>query len=628
MASLAVKVIFKAVDKITAPIRRMQKSIGRFTRRARFQFKALNRSVDRMAAGARRAAAAVAAAVGIMGIGIAKVINLGADFEQTLVNAAVKFPGEIRKGTAAFEELSDAARKVGRETEFTANQAAEGLNFLALAGFNAKQAIAALPGVVDLATVAQVELKEASDIATDTMGAFGLSVDDAAQRQKNLTRVANVLALTQARTNTDVLQFFEAVKQGGPVAKVAGAQIETFAALVGVMANSSIKASQGGTAVKNLFTRLAAPVGKARATLKKFNVEVDDGTGNMRDVADILADFKKGLEGVGTVEKLKAITDIFGKIPIAGVSAILDNIEDVRTLRAETRNATTAAADMAAMMRDTVRGSLKAAGSAIESVQISLFSMEKGPLKDTIDSFTEWVRGVDLAINSNKELASGALRDLGAGILGLLKLFVVYIAAVTTMKVVTVAIRIAMFAWGTAVKIVGISITVFNAVLKGARLAMIAFNIVLALNPIGLLIGGIVALIAIGALLITNWETVRDFFVGMWDSIGTAFSVGVDFISGLIDTVMETVNSLISGATALSDIFGTGEDGEDGAGGASGADGLTGIVSSGEQTAAALAGRHDSTTNEVILTAAPGTAAEPVGGALPDSIKLVDSAAF
>ena len=172
MASrFSISAIFKGIDKISQPVNRMANRVKKFTQTADRQIKKLGNSFQGLGEIAKKATKTVAV-VGIAGMtfGLAEASKAAVGFEQTMVNAAAKFGPEIQKGTKDFQLLSEAARKTGKETEFTAVQSAQALNFLAMAGFNAKQSIAALPGVVDLATAAQVDLAMATDIATDTLG--------------------------------------------------------------------------------------------------------------------------------------------------------------------------------------------------------------------------------------------------------------------------------------------------------------------------------------------------------------------------------------------------------------------------------------------------------------------------
>jgi len=395
----SVEAVFKAVDRVTAPVSRMQNKVGKFTRSIGRRFHKANKFVEKFSNGIKQGALIGAAAVGALGVALGKIVMTGAKFEQTIVNAAAKFPGAIRKGTKAFKALEDAARTTGKTTEFTASQSAEALNFLAMAGFSAEGAIAALPGVVDLATAASIELAEATDIVSDSLGAFGLATKDAAQLGKNLSRVNDVMAKTATTANTTIQDMFEAIKEAGPIATTAGASIETVSALIGELANSGIKGTRAGTTLKNMFVRLAAPAGKGASLLKKFGIQTKDANGDMLDIVDVLGDLDEKLAGLGTAERTGVLEGIFGKIPLAGVNVLLKSGADrLRKYRHELENASGASAEMAAVMRDTVQGRLNALKSAVEGVSISIFGMTKGPLADIIEETTKWVRANEQVI--------------------------------------------------------------------------------------------------------------------------------------------------------------------------------------------------------------------------------------
>jgi Phage-related minor tail protein. len=370
----SVEAVFKAVDRMTAPVTRMQNRVGRLTRSMGRGFDKLNRSVGNFTSSVKRSALAVTAAMVMSSAAMANVIGTGAQFEQTLVNAAAKFPGEIRKGTAAFQQLETAARRTGSTTEFSASQSAEALNFLAMAGFNAEASVAALPGVVDLATAAQVDLATATDVASDSLGAFGLMTKDATKLGANLARVNDVIARTTTSANTTVETLFETIKDGAPVATTAGATIETFAALAGELANAGIKGSKAGTTLKNMFLSLSAPGTGAAKILARLGVQTKDADGNMRDIVDILEDLNGSLDGLGTADRSGVLEGIFGKIPIAGVNVLLASGSDrLREYRKELEGASGASATMASVMRDTLQGRLNSLKSVVEGVKY-LFS--------------------------------------------------------------------------------------------------------------------------------------------------------------------------------------------------------------------------------------------------------------
>lgn len=397
---------------------------------------------------------------GIAGLTIAmqQGIRTGLEFEQTVVNAAAKFGPAVRPGTQAFNDLAKAAKGVGATTEFTASQAASGLNFLALAGLDARQSIAALPKVVDLATAAQVDLATASDIATDTLGAMGLATKDSVQLSTNLARVNDVLAKATTTANTSIEQLFEAITEGGPVAVKSGSNIEQFAALAGKLADAGIKGSRAGTTLKNVFIRLAAPTTQASGALKKLGVTTKDARGNLRDVTRVLDDINKATAALGTAEKAEVLNAIFGKIPIAGVNVLLaQGGEALRDYQKTLEGAAGASKEMADVMRGTSLAAVKTLKSALEGLGLVIF----GQLEP---SFTTAVKGLTAFIGGWAEFL-----QQHPGII----------------KVILTIAKIA------------VPIAAVTGAMLTLNIAVAAFNFLLAANPIGLVAIGITAAITL-----------------------------------------------------------------------------------------------------------------------------------
>lgn len=634
----SVEAVFKAVDRVTAPVSRMQNRVGKMTRSMGNGFDRLNKKVGKFASGVKKGALAVTAALALSTGAMANVISTGADFEQTLVAAAAKYPGEIRKGTEAFEQLEQAARKTGSATEFSASEAAGALNFLAMAGFDAESSVAALPGVVDLATAAQVDLATATDVASDSLGAFGLMTKDATQLGKNLARVNDVIAKTTTSANTTVESLFETIKEGGPVATTAGASLETFSALAGELANAGIKGSQAGTTLKNMFLTLAAPTAGSAKILKRLGIQTQDASGDMRDIVDILGDLNGALDGLGTAERSGVLEGIFGKIPIAGVNVLLASGSDrLREYRGELEGASGASSTMASVMRDTLQGRLNSLKSAVEGVKISIFSMTNGPLADAIDKTTEWVR-------ANEQLIATNVGEFLAGIISNFENIV---------------------KWA---KRIGIALAVFftlSMILKTLVLVMTAVNLVMAANPIVLIVLGIMALIAavaaaiiwwdelkaaflglpgpvkaaiavimgpigwfIGAaaLIMENWEPIKGFFSDLWTGVVGIFDAAVAKIMGVVDKVKGAASFIgdmaSSAGSSVSGFFGFGDEEEQ-------STGTTGpqVVSPQERVARSIDEQRTTQSAEVTIRDESGRA-EVTGGTLGPGLTLQNSGAF
>ena len=618
MARFSIESVFKAIDRVSAPVKKMQSRVGKFTRSMRRGFRAVNRSVDKFGTSLKRATVVGTAALLSLGFVMGDIIRTGAEFEQTLVTAAAKFPGEIRKGTKAFKELEAVARKTGATTEFTATQAAEGLNFLAFAGFNVEQAMAALPGIVDFATTATIDLGRASDIATDTLGAFGLATKDAAQQAKNLARVQDVLALTSIRTNTDIESLFEGVVKGAPAFVAAGQSIESFAALMGIMANAGIKGGEAGTVLRNTVINLGASTSVAAKRMKKMRVEVEDSDKNFRDILDIMQDFEKGLAGLGEVERVAALFDVFGKRSISGLSVQLkEGTTSIAKFRGELRKATGTNRELASVIRDTLQGRINSLTSSIEGLKITLFSLKNVALAGVIERMTSFVRTVDTAIKANDTLATELIDGLLRAAKGVLGVFGLLIASFIIAKTVMISISVITAAWSVGLFLLTTAIGAFNIAIGIAKIAMLGFNIILAANPIGAIIVAVTALIALGVLLVKNW-----------DNIVAAITSAVAKIKTVLGVLLLPFTNIISG---FSSIFGAARSlGLIGEGREEGREGeAPNVITPQARVAQTIEERRETSTVDVNINDKEGRTEVVQKGQTPGvNVKLIESGAF
>jgi TP901 family phage tail tape measure protein len=221
----------------------------------------------------------------LVGIGSGLVIS---DLTRTFItfDDAMKRAGATAGAIGEqLKAMTLQATQLGETTAFSATQAAEAFQFLAQAGLSVDEAMAALPGVLDLASAASLDLAEAADIATNVLSGFGLPVEE-------LTRVNDVLAKTADSSNTSVRELGEAFKTAAPAAKAAGISIEQTAAVLGGLGNNAIKGSEGGNAFKRILLELQAATPRTTAELERLGVTVKDSEGNYRDIIPILQDFE------------------------------------------------------------------------------------------------------------------------------------------------------------------------------------------------------------------------------------------------------------------------------------------------------------------------------------------------
>jgi TP901 family phage tail tape measure protein len=539
-----IETVFTAIDQITKPIDKIQGKVSKFSKSGSQSFASVGKTLLK-----------VTALVGGLSFATAQLsdtIKVGKEFQQTMTNASAKFSDAVDENgkiiPAVFDKLSKSARDVGGATEFAASEAGAGLDFLAMAGFTAEQAIAALPGVVDLATASSTDLATATDIASDSLGAFGLMTDDSIELTKNLARVSDVMAKTTTATNTDMVTLFETMKKGGPAFTSAGQEIETFSALAGRMAANSIKGSDAGTALRSGILRLAAPTKQVSDALNGLGIQVKGSDGNMRNMIDIVDDMSKATANMDNVQRSAALGTIFGKNAFSAWATVInEGVDNSRALEETLKNAGGASAAMAKNMRNTLEGRVKTLSSSIESLKLSLFDALIPVLTPLTEKMTEVVRVIDTWIQKNKELITGTLSRVGQTLMFIVKLLTSDVA-----KAVGVAV-IAFMALQKLLVIITIvrQFMLFIKVLRAAAAAQGILNAVMAMNPIGLIIIGIAALIGIIVLLVLKWDVVKEVFWKTIDFLKKKFWEFVDVIKEVWAKISELLDNPFFAAAGL-----------------------------------------------------------------------------
>ena len=327
--------------------------------------------------GVTTAVAAVTTAVA--GVATAAV-KVGSGFESSMSQVAATMGltvEDIRNGSAEFELLSQAAKDAGATTAFSASEAADALNYLALAGYDAATSADVLPSVLNLAAAGGLDLAYASDLATDAMAALGIEASSA-----NLTEFGDKMAKTASKANTSVGQLGEAILTVGGTAKgLAGGTTELNAAL-GVLANRGIKGAEGGTALRNVILALSAPTDKAADAMSSLGLEVYDAAGNMRPLNEVFRDLDSALSGMTEGEKTKVLNEIFNKVDLKSAQALLAGCGE----EADTQ-------------LDNLQGDITIMKSALEGLGIGVYENLQAPLRDTVQFATELVGKLAEALN-------------------------------------------------------------------------------------------------------------------------------------------------------------------------------------------------------------------------------------
>lgn len=341
------------------------------------------------------ATAAAAAAVGAMGIA---AINTGREFEGAMsqVVATMLIDKTTAEGQKAFETLENAARECGASTAFSATEAAEALNYLALAGYDADKAATALPTVLKLAGAGAMDLAAASDMVTDSMSALGIEATEA-----NLTQFSDQLAQTASKANTSVAQLGEAILTVGGTAKgLAGGTTELNTAL-GILADNGLKGAEGGTHLRNIILSLQNPTDKAAASLKSLGVDVYDAQGNMRGLNDVFKDLQGAMDGMDNASKDTILSTLFNKTDLTAANAMLANCTDrFDELSASIENSAGACENMYAIQLDNLNGDIDILKSGLSDLGISIYQDLNGPLREMTQLATSMVGELSEAYKS------------------------------------------------------------------------------------------------------------------------------------------------------------------------------------------------------------------------------------
>ena len=340
------------------------------------------------------AAATTAAAAAVRAIAVAAV-NVGKEFETAMsqVQATMLLDTGTAEGAAAMATLEEAARECGRTTAFSATEAAEALNYLALAGYDAEQAATALPTVLKLAGAGAMDLAAASDMVTDSMSALQIEATE-----ENLNSFADQLAQTASKANTSVAQLGEAILTVGATgANLAGGTTELNTAL-GILADNGLKGAEGGTHLRNVILSLQSPTDNASAALKSLGVDVYDAEGNMRGLNNIFGDLSSAMEGMTQAQKDSIISTIFNKTDLTSANALLANCTDRwDELSAAIENSAGACEDMYSIQLDNLGGDIKILQSGLSDLGISIYQDLNGPLRSMTQLATGMVEELSAA---------------------------------------------------------------------------------------------------------------------------------------------------------------------------------------------------------------------------------------
>lgn len=411
MADLNVALILRLIDQATGPARAAIQNVqaaGLQVQRFGEAQIAAGRTMQETAAAHTAALHGQTVAAAAMGFALYGLMRPAVQFESAMARV-----GAVSGATAEEQALlSRTARELGASTVFSASEAAQGMQFLAMAGFDVNQTIAAMPGLLDLAAAAGSDLGRTSDIASNILSGFGFQAGE-------MGRVGDVLVNTFTTSNTTLEMLGATMSYVAPQAAAARMELETVAAMAGILGNNGIQGERGGTALRAMLTRLASPSDEAAAALERLNVQISDEGGNLRDLPTILAEMDQSMEGMGTAVRQELLTAIFG-MEASTAALVLAQAAGRGELQryAESLRETGSAARVAAQMNATARGALEELAGAVEEAQIALGNGLLPVLNAIVQQVLPLVVAAGKWIVVNQELVT-TIGFIAAGLIGL-----------------------------------------------------------------------------------------------------------------------------------------------------------------------------------------------------------------
>ena len=441
-------------------------------------------------------------------------VKTGADFDAAMSKVAA-----VSGATGSeMDALREKAREMGSKTKFSASEAADAMNYMAMAGWKTNDMLSGIEGIMNLAAASGEDLASTSDIVTDALTAFGLSASDSGH-------FADILAAASSNANTNVSMMGETFKYAAPVLGSLGYSAEDSAIAIGLMANAGIKSSQAGTALRSAITNLAKPTDTVASAMEQYGISLTDSSGKMYSLRELMEQLRQKLGGLSEAEQAQAAASLFGKEAMSGMLAIingssadfekLSNAIDTCSDTVDGYNGTTE--KMAAVMQDNLAGQVTILKSQLEELAISFSDILMPTIRSIVSRIQELVDKLNQLDPQTKE-------------------------TIAKIALVAAALGPMLVVLGKTISSVG---TVFSAVSKlPALFSAVQSGIGAITGALGVSLGPLLAIIAAVAALVAAfvhlWKTNDEFksnIIAIWEQIKSTFT-------GLTQGITDRLNAL------------------------------------------------------------------------------------
>ena len=479
-----------------------------------------------------------------------KIIAFGKDVistTQTFSDSMLKVQSLSGASGEELQKLNDTALQYGSTTAWTSSQVADAMGYMALAGFDTNQILSATPGILGLASASGTDLARASDILTDALTAFGYEAKDA-------SLFADVLATTQAKSNTTVDALGEAFKYAGTVAGTYKYRVEDVSTALGLMANAGVKGTMAGTAFSSIISRLGTNTSHARDTLEELGIAFFNSDGTARDLSSVMMELADATANMSVEQKSNIAKTIAGMEAQKGLLAILNQGSDGwKNLQSSIENCAGSASDMSNTMESGIGGAIRTMQSALEGFKIKLGQKFEPYIAEALQNVAKFVTGtlvptMDKLFKQLDNVTKFAKEHKGL-IEGIISLLEILTASMISFKVGAMIQGVVQM-WQTA----QVTLSLYTLTTEGATIAQgflngeltlgevlvglftgqvtlaevatalwakaqAVLNAVMSANPIALVVMAIGALIAIFVVAYNKSETFRNFVNKLWENL-------------------------------------------------------------------------------------------------------------
>lgn len=427
-----------------------------------------------------------------------------------------------------FTQLRDKAIEMGAKTKFSATESAEAFKYMAMAGWDTKDMLNSISGVMNLAAASGEDLGTVSDIVTDAMTAFGLAADGTTKVLKNGYNVevsnaehfSDVLAEASSRSNTNVSLMGATFKYVAPIAGAMGYSIEDTAVAIGLMANAGIKGEQAGTALRSTITRLVKPTKESGTAMDALGISVTNSDGSMKSLDDVLRQVRSSMSGLTEDQKASYAAMLAGQEGMSGLLAIVNaSDEDYQKLSESIQNCTGASQEMADTMQDNLGGAVTLLKSALESAGITIGER----LTPYIRELAEWITGLVEKFNSLSDSQQDLIVKIGLILAAIAPVMLIGSKVFSLLSSIIGIITTVGSALSTVFAF-GLNATALSAAGASTGVTMLAGAIGFLTSPITLVIAAITALVAAFVIAYKKSETFRNFINNLVEDLKTFFT--------------------------------------------------------------------------------------------------------